>query len=100
MGSALYRIGKQQKPHFQVDTPYLAAVVKGTTFTVTVDGNDATVSVSEGLVEVSTPDRSDVEFVRPGFTATVSQDHRGEVVVEKRNDGNAQPGGVAADRRQ
>ncbi len=94
MGSALYQIGKQQKPHFQVDTPYLAAVVKGTTFTVTVQGDTATVAVSEGLVEVSTPDHSDVEFVRPGFTASVSQDHRGDVVVEKSNDSNAPSQGL------
>ncbi|MEQ1863200.1 MAG: FecR family protein [Micropepsaceae bacterium] len=88
MGSALYQIGKQQKPHFQVDTPYLAAVVKGTTFTVTVEGETASVAVSEGLVEVSTPDHSDVEFVRPGFTASVSQVHRGDVIVEKSNEGS------------
>jgi FecR protein len=90
MGSALYQIGKQQRPHFQVDTPYLAAVVKGTTFTVTVQGDTATVAVSEGLVEVSTPDHSDIEFVQPGFTASVSQDHRGEVMVEKSDEGSAQ----------
>ena len=30
-GSALFNIGKQPNPHFGVETPYLAAVVKGTT---------------------------------------------------------------------
>ena len=95
MGSALYQIGKQPKPHFQVDTPYLAAVVKGTKFTVTVDGDDASVAVSEGLVEVSTPDRSDVEFVPPGFTASVSRDRNGEVVIEKAR-GDGTPSGGAA----
>ncbi len=28
-GSALFNIGKQPNPHFGVETPYLAAVVKG-----------------------------------------------------------------------
>ena len=74
LGSALYQIGKQQKPHFQVDTPYLAAVVKGTTFTVTVEQTASAVQVTEGLVEVATPDHADVEFVRPGFTGIVSSD--------------------------
>ena len=35
-GSALFNIGKQPNPHFGVETPYLAAVVKGTTFVITV----------------------------------------------------------------
>ena len=81
LGSALYQIGKQQKPHFQVDTPYLAAVVKGTTFTVTVEQTASAVQVTEGLVEVATPDHADVEFVRPGFTGIVSSDHRSNVVI-------------------
>ena len=38
-GSALFNIGKQPDPHFGVETPYLAAVVKGTTFIIAV-GND------------------------------------------------------------
>ena len=36
MGSALFRIDKKATPHFGVKTPYMAAVVKGTTFSVTV----------------------------------------------------------------
>jgi hypothetical protein len=71
MGSAFYQIGKQQQPHFQVDAPALAAVVKGTAFTVTVDGDKSSVAVSEGLVEVVTTDGSSSEHVRPGFIATV-----------------------------
>ena len=38
--------------HFAVQTPYLAAVVKGTRFTVTADGKGASVSVQRGRVEV------------------------------------------------
>jgi hypothetical protein len=82
LGTAIYKIGKQQKPHFQVDTPYLAAVVKGTEFTVNVGEDEASVDVTEGLVQVSTPDQTDIEFVRPGFTAQISRDHSNDVVVE------------------
>jgi hypothetical protein len=81
LGSALYRVGKQKAPHFQVDTPYLAAVVKGTTFTVTVTDAISSVEVTEGLVEVTTPDGSDSEFVRPGFSGVVSKHDTGNVVV-------------------
>src|SRR3712207_4379139 len=35
-GTSLFRIEKKSTPHFGVKTPYLAAVVKGTTFTVVV----------------------------------------------------------------
>lgn len=81
LGSALYRVGKQKAPHFQVDTPYLAAVVKGTTFTVTVTDAISSVEVAEGLVEVATPDGSDSEFVRPGFSGVVTKHDTGQVVV-------------------
>ncbi|NOT42055.1 MAG: FecR domain-containing protein [Alphaproteobacteria bacterium] len=83
IGSAIYKIGKQKKPHFQVDTPYMAAVVKGTAFTVTVSDEEASVAVTEGLVEISTPDQSDVEFVRPGFTALVSRDNGSDIVIDQ-----------------
>lgn len=91
MGSALYKIGKQKKPHFQVDTPYLAAVVKGTQFTVTVGDSDAAVTVTEGLVEVATPDGKDIEFVPPGFTATVGGDAKGDVIVRHTPNEGASP---------
>jgi len=36
LGSVFYSIDKKAAPHFQVDTPYLAAVVKGTSFVISV----------------------------------------------------------------
>lgn len=38
--------------HFRVETPFLAAVVKGTNFTVSVGNSNASVSVGRGLVNV------------------------------------------------
>lgn len=81
VGTALYQIGKQKAPHFQVDTPYLAAVVKGTTFTVSVTEGVASVDVSEGLVQVATPDGADRADVAPGFTGFVTHTARDKVVV-------------------
>ena len=51
-GSAIYKIQKKTAPHFAVETPYLAAVVKGTTFIVNVNGSGASVQVTEGRVQV------------------------------------------------
>jgi hypothetical protein len=81
IGSALYQVGKQKAPHFQVDTPYLAAVVKGTTFTITVTEAGSSVEVTEGLVQVATLDGSDTDFVQPGFSGIVTKKDSGSVVV-------------------
>jgi hypothetical protein len=65
-GSALFDIGKQPDPHFGVKTEYLAAVVKGTMFTVTVARDGASMQVLEGAVEVSTDDGGARDLVRHG----------------------------------
>ncbi len=70
-GTALFRIERRPNPHFQVRTPYLAAVVKGTVFSVTVNRSGASVQVTEGAVEVSTVDGGAAELIRPGMVATV-----------------------------
>ena len=81
-GSALFDIGKQPNPHFGVKTEYLAAVVKGTTFTVTVARDGASMQVLEGAVEVSTDDGGARDLVRPGAVAMVAAGDRFRLVVE------------------
>ena len=68
-GTILLQVEKRAKQHFEVETPFLAAVVKGTKFTVTVDQSGAAVHVVEGAVEVMDLDTGDVGMVRPGQTA-------------------------------
>jgi len=51
-GQASFVVRKRSQKHFSVDTPFLAAVVKGTKFDVTVGASSAEVSVKEGIVEV------------------------------------------------
>ena len=70
-GTAVFKINKKSTPHFGVQTPYLAAVVKGTTFTVTVGPRGGSVQVTEGAVEVSTLDGGAKDLVRPGGIAQV-----------------------------
>ena len=48
-GTGLFRIKHTDKPHFGVQTPYLAAVVKGTTFSVTVSANPSSSSTMSSL---------------------------------------------------
>lgn len=51
-GTILFEVEKRNVKHFQVDTPYLAAVVKGTQFQVAVERTGARVDVQRGQVEV------------------------------------------------
>lgn len=73
MGSLLFKVEKRASQHFEVETPYLAAVVKGTTFTVSVDGETSAVHVVEGAVEVKALATGQVGLIKPGYTAVVSQ---------------------------
>ena len=70
-GNVVFMIKKKMTPHFEVKTPYLAAVVKGTTFSVGVTPKGASVQVLEGAVEVATPDGGAHELLRPGAIAVV-----------------------------
>jgi len=60
--------------HFSVQTPFLAAVVKGTRFTVRADQSSASVSVDRGVVQVQDTRNDLVADVRPGQAATVSSE--------------------------
>ena len=53
LGTLLFKIERAPARRFAVDTPYLAAVVKGTTFTVTVRDDSGLVHVTEGAVLVA-----------------------------------------------
>src|ERR1700744_3484665 len=50
-GSILLEVEKRNVKHFEVETPYLAAVVKGTQFSVTINAANTRVDVSRGQVE-------------------------------------------------
>ena len=76
VGNAIFRVEKRGTPHFSVDTPYLAAVVKGTTFSITVGPADTALQVTEGVVEVSTTDGGARELVRPGSVAMIAAGDR------------------------
>ena len=68
-GSILLEVEKKNVPHFEVETPYLAAVVKGTQFRVSVTETGARVDVTRGKVEVADFRSGDVAQVLPGQAA-------------------------------
>jgi hypothetical protein len=71
-GSLLFDVEKQNVRHFEVSTPYLAAVVKGTQFRVTIDEGGSRVDVLRGQVQVTDFKSGQRALVNPSQTAAVS----------------------------
>lgn len=62
-GKVTVDVTRRSRPHFFVETPFLAAVVKGTRFEVNVNSKRTRVSVARGVVEVqdfSSGDKADL----------------------------------------
>ncbi len=74
-------VEKLARPHLTVETPYLAAVVKGTHFTVSVSGSGAKVGVSRGLVQVADLKSGGRVDVGAGQQASVTTAEPGIVVT-------------------
>lgn len=68
-GSILLEVERRNVKHFEVETPYLAAVVKGTHFSVTVGAGSTKVGVLRGQVEVSDFKTGQIAQVMPGQVA-------------------------------
>jgi hypothetical protein len=69
-GSILLEVEKRNVKHFEVETPYLAAVVKGTQFRVSVDAASTRIDVTRGQVEVADFRSGQIAQVMPGQVAT------------------------------
>jgi hypothetical protein len=69
-GSILLEVEKRNVRHFEVETPYLAAVVKGTQFRVSVNAGSARIDVIRGQVEVADFRSGQIAQVMPGQVAT------------------------------
>ncbi len=80
-GSILLEVEKRNVKHFEVETPYLAAVVKGTQFSVTIDGASTRVEVSRGQVEVADFKSGQIAQVLPGQAATHSNNGKGGLTL-------------------
>lgn len=87
-GNALFKVDKRKDQHFAVETPYMAAVVKGTTFNVSVGDEGATVQVTEGAVEVATLDGGARELLLPGDIGLVERGDTFSLGIRGRNSRN------------
>ncbi|HYC94439.1 MAG TPA: FecR family protein [Sphingomicrobium sp.] len=93
VGTMLYKVRHTGVPHFAVETPMLAAVVKGTSFTVIVDKDRAAVQVTEGLVEVSSAAGSARRLVEGGMTVYVGRERPNEIIEMR--PGAVEPAGAS-----
>jgi hypothetical protein len=91
IGTVVFDIGKRPAPQFEVNTPYLVAIVKGTQFTTTVSDAGATIKVTEGLVGVSSARGGASVDLGAGQAANVSADDSGTVAPGELTD-NPAPG--------
>lgn len=73
-GTVTIEAERLQIQHFSVQTPFLAAIVKGTRFTVHSDDTQSSVDVSRGLVQVQDYTHGVATDIAPGQTAVVSND--------------------------
>jgi hypothetical protein len=81
VGTMLYKVRRMGVPHFEVETPMLAAVVKGTTFTVIVDRDRSAVQVTEGKVEVTAVTGGMKRLVMPGETVFINREDPSDLVL-------------------
>ncbi|MGB3338237.1 MAG: FecR family protein [Devosia sp.] len=72
-GTIVANVERRNVQHFSVQTPYLAAVVKGTIFRVSVGGGTARVEVDRGTVQVQDTINDLVVDIVRGQEAQVSQ---------------------------
>jgi FecR-like protein len=71
-GSILLEVEKRGINHFEVETPHLSAVVKGTRFHVTINESDTRVGVFRGQVEVTDFRSGQHTLINAGQSAGVS----------------------------
>jgi hypothetical protein len=79
IGTAVFDVGKRPSPQFEVSTPYLVAVVKGTSFATTVSEAGSVIKVTEGIVGVASVQGGASVDVTAGETASVSASDSGTV---------------------
>lgn len=81
LGTMLFKVRHTGVPHFAVDTPMLAAVVKGTTFTVVVDKDRSAVQVIEGVVQVTATDGGMQGLVEGGRTVFIDRTNPTQLIA-------------------
>lgn len=94
LGSVLYHVQHRITDRFEVDTPYLVSVVKGTTFNINVTSDANTVALIEGRLQVYTPDKKFELILKPGQAATKSRQNEGIILSDQQSLSNLKQGPI------
>jgi hypothetical protein len=89
-------VQKRQQPHFTVETPFFAAVVKGTRFEISVQAKQARVSVNRGVVAVEDFASGERVDLTAGQTAASAPSSRVGLSVGGRTKPSVKPGAKRA----
>lgn len=87
LGTLLFKVKTRPQDPFRVKTPYLAAVIKGTTFTVSVNSSTTALHVTKGAVQVNSILTGQSVLVRPGETAIINPRNGGSMRLVGRSGG-------------
>ncbi|WP_395646050.1 FecR domain-containing protein [Terricaulis sp.] len=96
LGTVLFQVDHRDAPHFRVETPLLAAIVKGTTFRVINHRMYDSVVVEDGLVEVDANQGGQTRDVPTGGAVTISRDEPTQLLAGTGIDGSIDGGGPAS----
>ena len=83
LGTVLFSAKKKNRHHFKVQTPFAAALVKGTTFAINVTSNNYQIQVFEGSVELKGHNRKDSHIVNAGAQSQVKYQIRNKIQIKK-----------------
>ena len=101
LGTLLFKIESRAGiDRFRVRTPYLAAVIKGTIFSVSVTPEGSALHVTEGLVEVASPATGQVGLVGVGQTARVSAQGGSPLTIDNGRGEKKSPPSKADDKQK
>lgn len=100
LGELLFRMETRESRNFEVRTPFLAATVKGTVFTVQVAADRATVTVAEGSVLVAPVRGGRSQLIAAGNRASVNAASANQVDVDTISTGQPATGNRGRGRGQ
>ena len=82
-GTILFSAKKKNERHFEIKTPFSAAIVKGTTFAISVNEENSQIQVFEGIVGLKAKGRKKSHDITTGFKSYVSKDIKQKIVISK-----------------
>lgn len=97
IGSVLYHAQHRVNGGFEVDTPYLVSVVKGTTFNIHVTADATSVALVEGRLLVYTPDKQHEVTLTPGQVAIKSKKSKGIILKDQKTLSDSRQGPIMLD---